>query len=309
MKLTNLLVRRLNAPTHNLTSRLLMLLTALCLNCHAANTPAADEPLDITVAIYSVILPYIKPYTKQGSCLDYKAMGEIQDVAIAELALMCRAFDAAGFAVNATWQLNPLQERIIRNLDIGKAVIGGSTIWKQEATDHVYVSDDLLKPGEFIKGIYAPLQSHAALQKTINTQGFAGLTAVTDKTWLYDVKALDCLKSKRFYGVSYPTMLKMINAGRADFTLMHFTPAADNARTINGITLYPLPGYKVAFDDSLNYFVSRSHPDGERVFSALQKGLAILRKQGVIEKTYKTAGFLNDDLDERLDVGCNRPDS
>ncbi|WP_339617389.1 hypothetical protein [uncultured Gilvimarinus sp.] len=270
---------------------------------HAGNT---ETPLDITVAVYSYFLADIRKYSQDHHCLDYQKMGLVKNVTLNELSLMCRAFDAADFAVNTKWQAHPMQERMVRSIDAGNAVIGGAAIWGRDATERVYVSDNLLNSGEYAKGIYAPKEKLPGLLDEIKANGFKNLTGVTDKTWFYDVQALDCLQSKRYYGVTYHTMFKMVDAERADFTLMHFSSLPDQSHTVSDITLNPLPGYKISFDDSLNFFVSKSHPDGQRVFAALQKGLAILRKQGVITQAYQAAGFLPDQDDKRVEIGCHR---
>ena len=38
---------------------------------------------------------------------------------------------------------------------------------------------------------------------------------------------------------------------------------------------------------------SKNHPDGKRVFEALNKGIRIMRESGEIEKFYRQAGFIN----------------
>lgn len=68
----------------------------------------------------------------------------------------------------------------------------------------------------------------------------------------------------------------------------------DNRFVLEDVELIANEHLVVLLNDSRHFAVSRLHPEGERAFAALQKGLAILREQGRITSAYQQAGLIPD---------------
>lgn len=98
--------------------------------------------------------------------------------------------------------------------------------------------------------------------------------------------------------VTYESMFNMVAYGRADFALFEFGFDEDMSLTRNGFTLHIVPGFKVSMLSSRHYVVSKTHPDGEEFFTALQKGIEILKSQNSFKIAFTEVGFLNQKVED-----------
>ena len=121
-----------------------------------------------------------------------------------------------------------------------------------------------------------------------SSTGIIGLHWDNDAQVLEGMGVTNVIRSPTF-----SSMIKMIIAGRADWVPLELSNSADMSFTMDGARFVPIPGIKFSLLESRHFFVSKKHPQGERVFNALQKGLVELRKQGFIRKALEQAGFFN----------------
>lgn len=172
----------------------------------------------------------------------------------------------------------------IRN---GVVVGGGTAQWHEYFAANrgeVFESDALLPQGAYEKGLYTTGDKARKLS-IARLDDLRTLNAVTSETWLVDWRTLGELPLKALYAApNRPTQFRMVQGGRADVTLQDFSPTTDMSIEEDGIRLYPVRGVKIALAGTRHFFVSRKHPDGARVFAALQKGLRIMRQNGEIER-------------------------
>ncbi len=89
-------------------------------------------------------------------------------------------------------------------------------------------------------------------------------------------------------------MAKLVHLGWVDTMLAPFTKNFPFSYQGSDYTIVAFEGVKVALNDSRHFVVSRNHPHGKETFEALQRGIKILRKQGIIKKAYQQSGFFNE---------------
>lgn len=56
----------------------------------------------------------------------------------------------------------------------------------------------------------------------------------------------------------------------------------------------PVQGLKVKLAGSRGWAVSLTHPAGVEAYAAIEKGLAVLRDEGVIVRAYRGSGVINE---------------
>ena len=190
----------------------------------------------------------------------------------------------------------PNSARARASVHNGSALCGGTAQWhryRSELGERVLESDAVIASGVYEKGIY--VAPDRLKQISIKSRDdLARLSAVSDKNWETDWATLSELKPAKLY--SAPTrasQFKMVEAGRADFTLQDFSNRPDLSIEEQGARLYPVPGVKVALAGTRHFFINKDSPHSSAVFAALQKGLKILRQRGEIERALREAGITN----------------
>ena len=160
------------------------------------------------------------------------------------------------------------------------------------------VSDPITRFGEFQKAFYC-LPSNAALlsatnadEINLNGKGIVGQHWHNDKKVLKDMGITNMIDAP-----TLDCMAKMIKAGRADWIPLEISNSKDSSMTLYGVHLVPIPGIKFSLLESRHFFISRTHPKGEEIYNALQKGIKELRKQGFIHKILTQAGMFNPNAD------------
>ena len=158
-----------------------------------------------------------------------------------------------------------------------------------------YVSTAVTRLGEFQKGFYC-LDTNKPLLDVKNAGELnAKGTGVIGLHWGNDADILNSMGIVNVRKVpTFESMIRMIGMGRADWIPLEISSSEDMSMTLYGFRLVPIPGIKFSLIDSRHFLVSRAHPDGERVFTALQGGLAELRRKGFIRAALVATGFFSD---------------
>lgn len=215
---------------------------------------------------------------------------------LVEQLLFQRALLLGGLDVPVNAFIVPNSARGRESVRNGTVVGGGIAVWHGyflEHSDNLYESEAIIPAGRFEKGLYTTAEKMGRL-KIKTSQDLQRLSVASTDTWTVDWATLGQLKFAKI--MSVPTMeqqFKMIQTGWADVVLHDFANTPDMGVEVGGVRLYPIPGVKVALNGTRHFIVSRKHPDGARVFEALQKGLKIMQKNGEIERAFSEAGFYN----------------
>ncbi|WP_323813941.1 hypothetical protein [Cellvibrio sp. NN19] len=218
---------------------------------------------------------------------------------VAELILLQQALKLGGFNRPLSFINEENYFRSIRNVVEGKTLSISGTIWQQDldqVKDRVFISPPIVRDGEFLVGIYTSPHNQLALGSKSLAQ-LTQLRAVTSRQWKPDLQTLQELGfHKIMYTPNWINMARMINVGRVDITLAPFAMTPDLRIQVDGIELMPIQGIKMVIPGSRHWPISQKHPYGEEFSEALNRGVAMLRDAGTIERAYRESGFFHPEV-------------
>lgn len=212
---------------------------------------------------------------------------------IAEIVLVQQALKAAGLPVTIQFIITPNAARDIAFVKDGTALMAGHTVFATDLSEDLYSTEAIIPINSFTKGIYTTPENNRLLQIK-NLDELQQFRAISSTAWTADWMTLQEMDLANMYSApTYESMIKMVAEGRGDFALLEFPPQKDLGLTLFGISLIPVPGLKVGIKNSRHFVVSKRHPDGRKIFMALEQGLQILKKQGRIDRYMREVGFYN----------------
>ena len=269
-----------------------------CLLMLIASTASLAAPISIKSPITAVEKQKVDAFLGGRSALDVDSYRSphLSSIAPVEHVLFRKAILLGG--IDAVFE-----DFVVPNSPRGRALVhNGSTlsagsahwhIYYQALSDHVFESDVVIAQGVYEKGLYvAPDKQPRFSIKS--RDDLAKLVAVSDRNWETDWATLSGFKLAKLY--SAPTrasQFKMVEAGRADFTLQDFSNRPDLSIDEQGVRLYPVPGVKIALEGTRHFFINKDSPHSRAVFEALQKGLKILQQRGEIDRALQESGITN----------------
>lgn len=215
---------------------------------------------------------------------------------VVDFILIQQAVALGGITLRVRYEPGNYDARNLRSISSGILLIGLDTFWHSELSDlqhDLYISQPLIRRGEYLAGLFTSPNNHRALAVT-ELQQLQKLSAVSSKNWRADWLTWQQIGPASLLDEhSWPSQAKLVSKQWVDVMLAPFLPQLPFSIITEEYHLVAVPGVKIMLDDSRHVAVSRRHPDGERVFTALQKGLTLLRQQGVIERAYTQAGFFH----------------
>lgn len=267
----------------------------------ASSSSASSQPAPIVILVPPSVLEsastFLHPDETPDTFTDFSRAGSYRD--LIDYLLLRRALVLGGNAlpiIIEPWY-DVSYDRMVLRLRSGHAAVFSNGIWREDIPDNdrqLKVSSPLLSFGEMEAGIYmSPHNSRLHSTKTLSD--VQKLTAVSSKQWRPDWDALQQLGLAKLHdNVHWESMMKMVHTRRVDFMLIGFSAREDLSYQAMGITLMPVQGVKVKLAGSRGWIVSLTHPAGAEAYKAIEKGLAILREQDVIERAYRASGVIND---------------
>ncbi len=149
----------------------------------------------------------------------------------------------------------------------------------------------MIRNGEYVAGIYtSPYNQKVLRLRTLDD--LKDLTSISTPKWRTDWQTLQSLPLKELIKEnSWLSMARMVNLQWVDFMLMPFNYNPDQSFTMDKIFLVPVKNIAIVLKDSRHFVISKTHPQGNAAFIAINKGLKILREQKAITKAYTEAGF------------------
>ncbi|PAY02462.1 hypothetical protein CKO50_04325 [Pseudoalteromonas sp. HM-SA03] len=217
---------------------------------------------------------------------------DVVDMVIAQQALQKGGFDK-------TFIFTPgfVSFRESNLLEKGEQLLHFDSYWKADLENKgrlLFISEPVIQKGQYFAGIYHGIDNQKVKQLK-EEQGLTQLTSVSNPKWQTDWQTLESLPLKQLHAESdWMSQARMVSKGWVDFMLMPLMPKRDNRFVLEDVELIANEHLVVLLNDSRHFAVSRLHPEGERAFAALQKGLAILREQGRITSAYQQAGLIPD---------------
>ena len=216
---------------------------------------------------------------------------------VVDMILAQQALALGGFRKEFEYQTGNVNFRNTKLLEQGKLLLSMDSYWLEDAksmSDSVYVSEPLIKKGEYYAGVfYSP--DNKKMQQLDSYSQLQTYTSVSTPRWRTDWETLHSMPlQKLFVEHEWVSQARMVSMMWADFMLMPLMPSLKNEFNLEGIKLVAHPKLVVLLDGSRHLVVSKNHPYGLEAFKALQTGLKILDDRGMIIKAYQQAGFIPD---------------
>ena len=219
---------------------------------------------------------------------DFK--GECSSRDVVDIILLQQALKLGGLELPITFRTGNYELRNRQLLEDGFLLVSVDTFWLTEAKkvqDHLYISEPMLRKGEYIAGIYTSPKNKKALA-TRSLKQIRQLSGVSSQNWTADWAVMQQLGLKQLVDEPiWVSQVKLVDRQFVDFMLAPFS--VDFAK--NGVLLELIPDIALKLNDSRHYVLSKKHPLSEVAFKALNAGIAKMRQAGTIHKAYSDAGF------------------
>jgi len=262
---------------------------------------SAAMPITVQVAVnkktagdYQSTLKQTQKKAVELTAIDIKSTGR----GAISLIIFVQALDKAGFAVNFEFVISPNSKRHDALVQSGAVLLAMRTLAQGYTPKDTLKSSPLLDSEHSLRGIYG-LKSNHALMKIKTLEELRKFSAITQHTWESDIKFLQGIELPQLdLSHSKDSIFKHIAFRNADFTILALTNylSPDFQRKFGEITLTPVPGLLIMRKEIYQFIIGEKHPDGQRIYQALEKGLGIMREQGLIKKYYQQ------DLPHRSDL-------
>lgn len=261
------------------------------------NTSVLAQSSTVNITVETDIYKYAMEIMGDKTALeieDFTGKNSLRDVA--EFILVQKALALGGSDIKFSFTLGNYDAKNTRLLRDGLLLIGFDSIWYSQVKDlqaDVYISDPIIKKGDYWAGIYTSEANKNIIEiKTIDD--FKKLSVISSRHWLVDWQTLTEISPMKLkHEEEWLAMAKLVDLGWIDVMLAPFTKNRPFSYQGDNYKIVAIEGVKIALNDSRHFVVSRKHPLGEETFKALQKGLKILRSQGVIDKAFRQVGFFN----------------
>jgi len=218
---------------------------------------------------------------------------------VVEFILVQKALALGGSTLDFTFTLGNYDARNIKLLQSGLLLISFDSLWLSHVSklaEDVYISDPVIKRGEYLAGVYTSKNNDKALS-TKNLADLRELSIISNRNWQVDWKTVLQLAPKSItHDEEWLSMAKLVSLQWVDIMLAPFSNGPPFILKGEGYEITAIEGIKVALNDSRHFVVSKKHPEGKETFIALQKGLAILRQRGTITKAFQESGFFNEQV-------------
>ena len=207
------------------------------------------------------------------------------------LLIIQQALKAGGMDTEIRFISCPNIARSLAEVKKGKAAILATDIWELDFDETVYETAPFIRKGDFEKVIYAAKGS-PLLNSKLDLKQLLKFCPLTEFSWNIDIKVLQMMG---FHNIQtapqYDLLFKMLNKNRADFLLLELSKSPDFSYKTSTCSVEVVKGVKVVFPYSRHFMVSKKHPDGKKIFEALQRGLKILREDGTIKRAIYQSGI------------------
>jgi len=208
---------------------------------------------------------------------------------VIEFILIQQALALGGSKIDFSFTLGNYDARNIKLVQSGMLLVNFDSMWLsyiENLQDEVYISEPIIRKGEYWAGLYTSTDNERALQvKTL--ADLQKLSVISSKNWHVDWKTLTELKPRALiHDEEWLSMAKLVSLQWVDIMLAPFNSSIPFTYQDDGYKIIAIDGIKIALNDSRHFVISKKHPKGKETYIALQKGLKILRERGAIEKAF-----------------------
>ncbi len=177
------------------------------------------------------------------------------------------------------------------NAVIGSHLLNARTLDIPGYKARMFLTTAVAQTGEFQKGIYCLPDNNKILSVTNLKELKKAGKALIGLHWDNDYRVLTDMGITGIErGPTVESMFKMLKAGRADWIPLGFQNPPDMSINHKGVRLVPVPGIKIAMVESRHFVLSRRHPQGQMVYDAMEKGMKVMREQGLMKQILSQTG-------------------
>ncbi len=209
---------------------------------------------------------------------------------VVELVLLLQALTEGGYSKQIILRTTPGYAETMRTLAAGGAHLSGVTQWKQDLAKfapRIGSSFALIRSGEYQLGVFAcqgqPLMLDTAL---------SSLAVVANERSSVEWSALQRAGFKRLEASdSLSTRVRMVCLGRVDAAIAEFPSSVTMGITAAGFSMQAIPNIKLVIEASRHYPFSSEAAGSQSVALALNRGLKLIRRSGVVRRALLQSGF------------------
>ena len=229
------------------------------------------------------------------SITEFKSQFVRRDVV--DMVLVQQALKMGGFEPNFQYAAGRVNFRNTRLLKQGKLLLSLDSYWLSDAItmqDHVYISQPVIRKGEYHAGIFAS-PKHPSIFNVTTLNDLKQFSGVSTPRWRTDWQTLQALPLKELIREDeWVSQANMVSSMLVDFIMMPFNSNGKDTYRLGKINLKHVPNMALLLNDSRHFVISKAHPLGEQAYRAINIGLTALRKGNRIQQAYRQAGFLID---------------
>jgi len=262
------------------------------------NIPSYARSDDVLIYIRDDVFTDYQNFVNKREILTIKNFsGKAIRRDVVDMIIAQQALKLGGFTNKFSYAPGKVNFRNTKLLQNGDLLISFDSYWKSDAqalADKLYISDPVIRNGEYVAGIYTSPYNQKVLQVE-KLSDLQHLTSISTPKWRTDWKTLQSLNLKELTKESsWLSMTRMVNLQWVDFMLMPFNSTPDKSFTMEKVHLIPVQTVAIVLKDSRHFVISKAHLKGQEAFIAINKGLKILRQRGAIKRAYQQAGFFVD---------------
>jgi len=266
-------------------------LLLLCsLFCTSFITPAAPQTT-IKIAVTQRLADFYQSALKkeQKQVINFTEQNLIDTTkGFVSLVILQQALHKGGLSSNVEFIISPNLNRSQLLVQSGDALLTLTTIQENYTLPNTFKSSPLIHSKDMVRGIYG-LKSNHALMKVKALDELKKFTATTNSAWREDLTSLQAIEPAKLDVVSsLKSVFTRIAYRNIDFTLLDLPKGTPEfQRHHEEIILVPVPGLFINTRNKRHFLISEKHPDSQITYQALEKGLKIMREQGLIKKYYR----------------------
>lgn len=262
------------------------------------------QPLKLRVALISGNYIHFKQWAEGHEPVILKELViQPNDRVTAELTIQFMALKYAGFDVEYEFLVVPNFARTELFLADKRVDLSGESFWTDSPNvdmRHVYMSKPYLRRGELISGLFTSHDNYKVLA-TQSLEQVKKLKHVLVKYWFVDKRSVRAYsENKLLLANDYTSVTRILEAQRADVTLIEFSKKHGLARINEEVNIRSIPGFYVEMDGERGFLVSRYHPRAGEILSAINKGIDIMRANGDLQSILTAAGYYPPDFSSRV---------
>lgn len=254
------------------------------------------------MAVFKDHYEIISKSTENNNCPSPLDVELNENQMLAEYFILCNALQLAGNEFDLTPVPLPVIDRVIKAIVNQDVELSGFGVWLDDAEQaNLEISSPLLDKKQFTKGFYTRKKLVAQLSEVFQP---SELIAVANQNWKRDWRMLKCIGANVLHVNQYQQMFHLVNMERADILPLTFGSQNDLNRSVFGVTLYPVEGIKMTFEESSHYAVFGKSELGQKLLDSINTGMAILKQKGVLQLVYQDLGIINSATANWQTINC-----